>query len=124
VSTRSVIARPTPEGGFCGRYCHNDGYPAHQGRILFDAVTGHFHGDPEAACHYLIDQHPAGWSVLHGDFTAPPGYRTGHHPQDLRKQCYCHGDRHEPPRLPLTERTARAAHVDYAYVLKPTGCGC
>jgi hypothetical protein len=62
--------------------------------------------------------------VLHGDFTAPPGYRTGHHPQDLRKQCYCHGDRHEPPRLPLTERTARAAHVDYAYVLKPTGCGC
>jgi hypothetical protein len=35
VSTRSVIARPTPEGGFGGTYCHNDGYPAHQGRILF-----------------------------------------------------------------------------------------
>jgi hypothetical protein len=27
-------------------YCHYDGYPAHQGRILFDAVTGHFAGDP------------------------------------------------------------------------------
>jgi hypothetical protein len=48
VSTRSVIARPTPEGGFDGIYCHNDGYPAHQGRSLFDAVTGHFAGDPES----------------------------------------------------------------------------
>jgi hypothetical protein len=66
VSTRSVIARPTPDGGFHGTYCHNDGYPAHQGRILFDAVTGNFDGDPDAACRYLIDQHPAGWSVLHG----------------------------------------------------------
>jgi hypothetical protein len=49
VSTRSVIARPTPEGGFRGTYCHYDGYPAHQGRVLFDAVTGHFAGDPDAA---------------------------------------------------------------------------
>jgi hypothetical protein len=66
VSTRSVISRPTPRGGgFSGAYCHYDGYPAHQGRILFHAVTGHFGGDPDAACRYLIDQHPAGW-VLHG----------------------------------------------------------
>ena len=43
MSTRSVIARPTPDGGFHGTYCHNDGYPAHQGRILFDAVTGNWH---------------------------------------------------------------------------------
>ena len=50
MSTRSVIARPTPEGGFGGTYCHYDGYPAHQGRILFDAVTGPFAGDPDAAC--------------------------------------------------------------------------
>jgi hypothetical protein len=76
-----VIARPTPQGGFRGNYCHNDGYPAHQGRVLFDAVTGHFDRDADAACRHLIDQHPAGWSVLHGDFTAPPGYRTGHDPQ-------------------------------------------
>jgi hypothetical protein len=118
MSTRSVIARPTPDGGFHGTYCHNDGYPAHQGRILFDAVTGNFDGDPDAACRYLIDQHPAGWSVLGGDFTAPPGYRTGHDPQDLRNQCYCHGDRQEPPRPPLTDHTARDAWVDYAYVLE------
>ena len=119
MSTRSVIARPTPDGGFVGNYCHNDGYPAHQGRILFDAVTGHFHGEPDAACRYLIDQHPAGWSVLHGDFTAPPGYRTDHDPQDLGNQCYCHGDRHEPARPPMTDDAARAGGVDYAYVLEP-----
>ena len=118
MSTRSVIARPTPEGGFGGTYCHYDGYPAHQGAILFDAVTSHFDGDPDAACYYLIDQHPAGWSVLGGDFTVPPGYRTGHDPQDLRNQCYCHGDRQEPPRPPLTDQTARDAWIDYAYVLE------
>ena len=111
-------ARPTPEGGFHGNYCHNDGYPAHQSRILFDAVTGYFDGDPDAACRYLIDQHPAGWSVLGGDFTVPPGYRTGHDPQDLRNQCYCHGDRQEPPRPPLTDHTTHDAWVDYAYVLE------
>jgi hypothetical protein len=89
MGTRSVIARPTPEGGFHGTYCHYDGYPAHQGRILFDAVTGHFAGDSDAACTYLIDEHPAGWSVLHGDFTTPPGYRLSTDPDDLRNQCYC-----------------------------------
>jgi hypothetical protein len=118
VSTRSVIARPTPDGGFHGSYCHNDGYPAHQGRILFDAITGHFAGDIDAACRYLIDEHPAGWSVLHGDFTVPAGYRAGPDPQDLRNQCYCHGDRREPPRPPLTEQTARDTFIDYAYVLE------
>jgi hypothetical protein len=117
VSSRSVIARPTPEGGFCGTYCHYDGYPAHQGRILFDAVTGHFAGDPDAACRYLIDQHPAGWSVLGGDFTIPAGYQVGSDRQTLRNQCYCHGDRHDPPHPSLTDRTARDAFIDYAYVL-------
>jgi hypothetical protein len=119
VSTRSVIARPTPEGGFHGTYCHYDGYPAHQGRVLFDAVTGHFDGDTDAACTYLIDQHPAGWSVLHGDFNALPGYRHPTDPNDRRNQCYCHGDRHDPPRPPLDDHTARAAWVDYAYVIGP-----
>jgi hypothetical protein len=118
VSTRSVIARPTPEGGFRGTYCHYDGYPAHQGRILFDAVTGHFAGDPEAACRYLIDEHRAGWSVLGGDFTIPAGYQAGSDRQPLANQCYCHGDRQEPSRPPLTEQTARDAFIDYAYVLE------
>ena len=119
MGTRSVIARPTGDGGFCGTYCHYDGDPAHQGRILFDAVTGHFAGDPEAAGQYLIDQHPAGWSVLYGDFSAPPGYQRHPDPGDRRNQCYCHGDRHDPPRPPLDADHARAAGIDYAYLLDP-----
>jgi hypothetical protein len=118
VSTRSVIARPTPEGSGRGRYCHYDGDPAHQGRVQFDAVTGHFDGDPEAACRSLIDQHPpAGrcWVA-----TLPSHLATG--PATTRRsgatQCDCHGGRHEPPRPPLTDHTARAAFMDYAYVLE------
>jgi hypothetical protein len=122
VSTRSVIARPTPEGGFGGTSCHNDGDPAHHGRILFEAVSGPFAGDPDAACTYLIDQHPAGWSVLGGDFTTPPGYRRSTDPDDRRNQCSCHGDRHDPPRPPLDDRSAHHAGVEYASVIAPTGC--
>jgi hypothetical protein len=119
VGTRSVIARPTPDGGFTGTYCHYDGYPGHQGRILFEAVTGHFGGDLQAAGQYLIDAHPAGWSVLHGDFSLPPGHQRHPDPGDRRNQCYCHGDRHDPPRPPLDADSARAAGVDYAYLLDP-----
>jgi hypothetical protein len=119
VGTRSVIARPSPDGGFCGTYCHYDGYPAHQGRVLFEAVTGHFAGDPDAACQYLIDQHPAGWSVLSGDFSVPPGYQHHPAPADRRNQCYCHGERHDPPRPPLDADSARTAGIDYAYLLDP-----
>ncbi len=119
MGTRSVIARPSPDGGFSGTYCHYDGYPAHQGRVLFDAVIGHFAGDPDAACHYLIDEHPAGWSVLHGDFNTPPGYQHYPDPTDQRNQCYCHGDRADPPQRPFTEDTAAGAGLDYAYVIGP-----
>jgi hypothetical protein len=109
---------PPPDASRAGRNGY-DGYPAHQGRVLFEAITGHFGGDTDAACTYLIDEHPAGWSVLHGDFTTPPGYRLPTDPDDLRNQCYCHGDRHDPQRPPLDDHTAGDAWVDYAYVIGP-----
>jgi hypothetical protein len=87
--------------------------------VLFQAVTGHFAGDTDAACSYLIDQHPAGWSVLHGDFTNPPGYRRSTDSDDRRNQCCCHGDRQDPARPPLDDHTAHHAWVDYAYVIAP-----
>jgi hypothetical protein len=71
---RSSPARPLD--GWEGRYCHYD-YPAHQGRVLHEAVTGSFAGDVEAARRYLIDEHPAGWSYLGGDFTKPAGFVEG-----------------------------------------------
>jgi hypothetical protein len=85
---------------------------------LFAAVTGHSAGDPDAACRYLIDEHPGGWSVLGGDFTVPAGYQARPDRQQLRDQCYCRGDRHEPPRPPLTDHAARHAFIDDAYVLE------
>ena len=87
--------------------------------MLFDAVTGHFGGNTDAACTYLIDQHPAGWSVLHGDFTTPPGYRRSTDPDDRHNQCYCHGDRHDPPRPRLDDHSAHYAWVDDADVIAP-----
>jgi hypothetical protein len=37
----------------------------------------------------------------------------------LRARCNsAHGDRHDPPRPSLTDRTARGAFIDYAYVLE------
>jgi hypothetical protein len=116
VSTRSVIARPILES-WEGRYCHYDGYPAHQGRVLHEAVTGHFAGDVEAARHYLIDQHPTGWSFLGGDFTKPAGFMEAPGRFDEgRNQCYCHGDRDDPP-APLITEGAAAEFADYGYVL-------
>jgi hypothetical protein len=56
--------------------------------------------------------------VLGGDFTIPAGYQAGSDRQTLRNQCYCHGDRHDPPRPSFTDRTARDAFVDYAYLLE------
>ncbi len=119
MGTRSVIARPTGEG-WAGRYCHADGYPDHQGRVLFDAVTGHFAGDVDAACRYLIDEHPAGWSALGGDFAQPPGFQAVGDPGG-RNQCYCHGDRDEPPEDLLDPERARAVFIQYAYVLGSDG---
>jgi len=53
--------------------------------------------------------------------TSPSRPATG--PVTTRRICatsaYCHGDRQEPPRPPLTDHTARAAFIDYAYVLEP-----
>jgi len=119
VGTRSVIARPAGDG-WQGRACHYDGYPDHQGRVLFDAVTGHFAGDVNAACRYLIDEHPAGWSFLGGDFTQPPGFHAAGNAGG-RNQCYCHGDRDEPAESLLDPGTARACSTQYAYVLASDG---
>ncbi len=113
MATSSIIGRPTPQG-WEGRSCHYDGYPDHQGRVLFEAVIGHFAGDVDAARSYFIDDHPAGWSQLGGDFTKPTGYLASGH--DDRNQCYCHGDSHDPP-SPLITHRDRLSETDYGYLL-------
>jgi len=85
--------------------------------VLFDAVNGHFAGDVDAAHRYLIDDHPAGWSYLGGDFTKPTGFaRRIDRFADGRNQCYCHGDRDDPA-APLIGQQRAAEFAHYGYVL-------
>lgn len=43
MSTRSIIAIEYPDGSCKASYCHHDGYPSHNGRLLVD-----HHNTPEA----------------------------------------------------------------------------
>jgi len=115
VGTSSIIGRPTPQG-WEGRLCSYEGHPERQGRVLFEAVTGHFAGDVDAARGYFLDDHPAGWSHLGGDFTKPTGYLTRGRGYDHRNQCLCHGDRHDPPGSLITHRD-QLPWTDYGYLL-------
>lgn len=104
MSTRAVIARATDAGGWAGRYHHSDGYPHGLGRRLY-AVARDLGVTRMLAL--LVDEHPAGWSIILGcDMRKEPGYRglsdaylamtpeeriaddAAHGPQ-----CYCHGGR-------------------------------
>ncbi len=124
MSTRSIIARPTP-AGFAGRYCHWDGYPSGVGRTLYTLRNGHFHRDTTALLRVLIDEHPAGWSIIvDADFSLDPRWIDDDHqippdhPDRLRPRCYCHGDRNEAPML-LTYPAGRdgLSDAEFAYVI-------
>ncbi len=127
MSTRSIIARATGEGTFKGVYHHWDGYPTGLGKYLTEILVSAFASDLPRMLHTLIDEHPAGWStILHKDFTLPPGYtweKVQHPsfeglsdaeyraaleayramPDTRRPQCYCHGARNEEAQA-FTER--------------------
>jgi hypothetical protein len=125
MSTNSVLARPTGDGGWEGRCCHWNGAPTHQARVLLELVAG-ADGDVDQIRHYLIDQH-TGWSTLGGDQSQPTDYvpvaeipDITHDPEgwkrhQRRNQCYCHGDRHE--RGPLVH-SSDPPDVPWVYVLE------
>jgi hypothetical protein len=65
VSTNGIIARSTGEGTFAGVYHHWDSYPNEGlGHFLIHILTGHFDNDLARMLHFLIDEHPAGWSTI------------------------------------------------------------
>jgi hypothetical protein len=124
VSTNSILARSTGSGDWEGRYCHWDGDPTHQARVLLELVAG-VGGDVARTRRYLIDEH-TGWSRLGGDWSQPTGYLAPDKAPDViadpqgwtreqrRNQCYCHGDRHETdPLLCSTD----PLEVPWVYVL-------
>src|SRR6266581_7135446 len=122
MSTRSVIARRTPEG-FTGVYHHFDGYPSGVGAQLKQLYNGHFHKDIKAMMHTLIDEHSTGWSNINGaDFTQIPGFIEygssikEDDPRYNRPRCYCHGERHEEFRG-FIEKQGDNWGTEYAYAI-------
>lgn len=73
MSTRSIIAKPTEDGSWRGRYCHWDGYPSHMipelSRII--AEKGY-----DRAVDILINFN-VGWSSLTASPTLGEGYKDG-----------------------------------------------
>ena len=139
MSTRSVIARPTA-AGFQGRYVHWDGYPSGVGQQIYGLFQGHFAKDFGRLQQVLLDEHPAGWSSLSGDWAKAPGFAedrgsakdlsTAEDPSDAEDlsttedlstgedgpTCYCHGERHEAA-YEVTQANASGSGCEYAYVL-------
>ncbi|MDQ6662312.1 MAG: hypothetical protein M3Z24_15275, partial [Chloroflexota bacterium] len=114
---RGIIARKRPHG-WAGVYHHWDSYPSGLGRMLYELYHGQFHNDVHAMMHYLIDEHPAGWStIVDQDFALQPGYAdaTRSEQEQRRPQCYCHGDRHEKGMV-LTDATTDT-DCEFAYVI-------
>jgi hypothetical protein len=98
MSTRAVIARATGhEGEFKGIYSHWDGYPTNLGKRLWKIV--HDRGLTNAL-RFMIDQHPAGWSVA-------------------GEECYCHPKREreaEGPN-PFTHKdVGKDSDIEWVYV--------
>lgn len=110
MSTHSVVARVGEhEGEFAGRYIHSDGYPTWRGVELFRIAREEFNGDWSAMLRFIIDEHPAGWSIL----------------QPENRSCYCHPRRSkregwnkrqaEPARL-FTHEDMKDSDVAWLYV--------
>jgi len=127
MSTRSVIARPTA-AGFQGRYVHWDGYPSGVGRQIYGLFQGHFGKDFDRLQRVLLDEHPAGWSSLSGDWTKAPGFAEDprntdgpgkaddlSHAED-GPTCYCHGERQEQA-YEVSQANAWGSGCEYVYVL-------
>lgn len=135
MSTRSLIGYD-PAGTGTGaryRYCHSDGYPSGNGRVLFD-MCRHFNGDPHAMGRYLVNEHPGGWSSLGGDPTLPGTFAipdATENPDGFERalaanRCYCHSGRpqdadvgdelYTPADL---ESADTLLHIEWVYVITP-----
>jgi len=123
MSTRGAITRVTEEGKFEGRYHHNNAYPSGLGAELFSLYRGHFESDLEKMLKALIDEHPAGWSHVSGDWSQEPGFTEDHEKRMHGPKipaCYCHGDRSEEEWL-VTQENASGSGCEYVYAFRDNG---
>jgi hypothetical protein len=65
MSTRSIIAISNGDG-WKGRYCHSDGYPSWNGRVLWNAIAKHPDGPEKAIAvleEFLSDNGPGAFGI-------------------------------------------------------------
>ncbi|MEU4095533.1 hypothetical protein [Streptomyces sp. NPDC026673] len=105
MATKSILARPTADGGFAGRHVQCDGYPTARIFTLGYLVSNVHRGNVEAAARALLDEHPNGWVSL------PRRGNPG--------ECYCHsGDQTDRIDMGLlTQEGTAGGQYEYAYVL-------
>jgi len=74
MSTRSIIAVQYGDG-FRGRYCHSDGYPMHNGRVLFEEVRS---AGVDALEAFLDDDGRGAWGIsyISSGFLVAPNEQT------------------------------------------------
>jgi len=118
MTTHSLIARPT-DAGFQGQFVQGDGDPDHQVPLLLGAYQNRFAGDLTALQHYLIDEHPAGWSYLGRDL-ADDSAEAVSLPAEPHSSCYCH-DFGDPAVPPLDQDTVADSFVSWIYILREVG---
>jgi len=123
LATRSVIARPSDDGGWEGRYIQHDGYPEHHLPFLLAAQQYRFGADAAALACHLIDGHPAGWDILGADLAQAPGplndflLAIG----DPHSECFCHDWDAQPAPLITDDPQDDWDNLPWAYVLRPEG---
>ena len=101
MSTRACVAKVWGDG-WSGVYTHWDGYPTHQGPIIWAKLHEECGGNSDVFIERYIDAHPSGWSSF-GEI------------------CYCHNKDfpdHEPMIITSDdERHNQALYTEWVYVI-------
>lgn len=118
MATRSFIAKEV-DGGFVGIYCHWDGYPEHNGKILAEHYTSSTKVTDLIALGDLSILGPElGDETTHESFSNPTdGYCLAYHRD--------RGEKYNAPSFEPTigrlQTAARAAGCEFLYVWQRSG---
>lgn len=116
MSTRSVVAIPTANGGWKGRYVHFDGYPEHMLPALTDLIS---RKGLDRVIDVLINWNPAWASIGGGDavFASTLG-GTSHKVSD-------YGVAYKRSESSMdswyTDQNNDPLFIEFVYILEPTG---
>ncbi|AZK98665.1 hypothetical protein B7R87_26635 [Streptomyces tsukubensis] len=126
MTTRSFIARPTPDG-YTGIYVHLDGTPASKLPLLLTAFQYRFGRNLTVMTRHLVDDVAVGWDelgsdLLHGAPVQTVTLLTGGELWPSRTLDHLITPDGSPPvRMTVTETTAADMDLQWGYILHPYG---